>query len=136
MLVADHGLPQLQFQARLEAGDRAGDGQVQAANATLAVTPSAARHRNRQNLIALISHWLWQPCVLSPEQQNIPLLKAETLQGKAISTAAADHAGGFGETVFERFEVCMNREVHMGPVVQPGSFELSVIDREAQGLNQ
>lgn len=128
MLVADHGLPQLQFQARLEAGDRAGDGQVQAANATLAVTPSAARHRNRQNLIALISHWLWQPCVLSPEQQYIPLLKGETLQCNAIPAAAADHAGGFGETVFERFEVCMNREVHMGPVVQPGSFELSVID--------
>lgn len=128
MLVADHGLPQLQFQARLEAGDRAGDGQVQTAHATLSITPSAARHRNRQNLIAFGSHWLWQPCVFSSEQQYIPLLKGETLQCNAIPAAAADHAGGFGETVFERFEVCMNREVHMGPVVQPGSFELSVID--------
>jgi hypothetical protein len=63
-----------------------------------------------------------------PKQQYIPLLKGETLQCNAIPAAAADHAGGFGETVLNALKSACNREVHMGPVVQPGSFELSVID--------
>jgi hypothetical protein len=108
VLVADHRSPQLQFQACLKAGDRASDRQVQTADPALAVTVSTARHWNRQDLIALVTHWLWQPYVLSPEQKNIASFEVETLQRNAVPAAAADHTRRFGETVFKSSEIAVN----------------------------
>ena len=88
--MAAHRLPQLESQARLKTDDRAGNGEVQAADTALPILRSTARHRNRKYFLTLVPNWIRETCVFPSEQEHIARLERHVLQGFTPASAAAD----------------------------------------------